>query len=109
LPLKIRIGVYCCRFNHPIFDNKVIDQKTASQFTMVTCQLPIRLFPFIKSPSDDIHIDRQTFVHSDILCDSFSISKQIVKNSDAIGLVPKILLTSEIECGELRELNFKHH
>lgn len=108
VPLKKRVAVYCCRDNHPIFQSKSIDQNLVTSYPLISCQLPIRFIPLIKKPSEGIQTDKQVFFYSDIVCDSFAISKQIVKNSDAIGLIPRILIASELERGEFRILHFKH-
>ena len=56
---------------------------------------------------DDIADDRKrTTVNSDIVCDSFYVSKQIVKNSDVIGLIPESLIHRELERGELHILTY---
>lgn len=108
VPLKKRVGVYCCRENHPIFQAKSINHNLVAKYPLITCQLPIRLLPLIRESDIDIHTEKQTFFYSDIVCDSFSICKQVVKNSDVIGLIPKILIASELKRGELRTLHFKH-
>lgn len=108
VPLKKRIGVYCCRDNHPIFQSKSINHNLVTSYPLISCQLPIRLLPLIREPSEGIRTEKQVFFYSDIVCDSYTISKQIAKNSNAICLIPKILITSELEHGELRILHFKH-
>jgi DNA-binding transcriptional LysR family regulator len=86
----------------------LINHKLVAAYPLVTCQLPIRLLPLVKEPKEGIHTEKQTFFYSDIVCDSFSICKKVVKNSDAIGLIPKILIASELKRRELRTLHFKH-
>lgn len=108
VPLKKRVGVYCCRENHPIFQAKSINHDLVAKYPLITCQLPIRLLPLIRESDIDMHSEKQTFFYSDIVCDSFSICKQVVKNSDVIGLIPKILIASELKRRELRTLHFKH-
>jgi DNA-binding transcriptional LysR family regulator len=75
-------------------------------YPLVTCQLPIRLPSFLKALDDNTNGRKRTTVNSDIVCDSFYVSKQIVKNSDAIGLIPEILIHSEIKRGELHILTY---
>jgi len=108
ISLKKRVGVYCCRDNHPIFRSKSIDHSLVASYPLISCQLPIRLLPFVKEPSEAIRTEKQTFFYSEIVCDSYTISKQIAKNSDAICLIPKVLIASELERGEFRMIHFNH-
>ena len=108
VPLKRRTAIYCCRVNHPILKFKRIDYNNISKYPFVTCQLPQRFLPHIKKLGEEVRIDKQTFVYSNIVCDSFSICKQISIQSDAICLIPEGLITSEMENGELCTIDYKH-
>lgn len=106
--LKRRAGIYCCRANHPIFKSKTIDYSIISKYPFVTCQLPHRFLPHIKKLGEEVRIDKQTFVYSNIVCDSLSICKQISTQSNAICLIPEGIITSELKNGELCTIDYKH-
>lgn len=108
VPLKRRTALYYCRSDHPIFNLTTIDYRHISKYPLVSCQLPYRLLPHIKEHGDAFPGDEQTFVYSNIVCDSFSICKNISLYSNAICLIPELLVTSELENGELRILDYKH-
>jgi len=107
--LKERIAVFCCRDNHPLLGKEALDHRLFESYPLVTCQLPVRLSSFLKTLENYPEGKERKTVNSDIVCDSFYVAKQVVKNSDAIGLIPEVLIHSELERGELHILTYGKH
>jgi DNA-binding transcriptional LysR family regulator len=88
VPLKKRHAVYCCRSDHPIFATGSLTYTRVTEYPLVSCQLPFRLYNSVHIAGDQLHTDRHT--------------------SDAICLTPEVYVADEVESGEFRVLDFKH-
>ena len=82
-PLQSHPGVFFCRLNHPILTNKKIGMADCMQYSMILPKLPPRLVEFFNS--DNPAQDKQES-YAFIECDNVGMSKEIVLNSNAIGI-----------------------
>ena len=107
-PLKKRPAVYFCRAGHPAFQKDKVDVSVFSSYPLVAPQLPERLSFLVHSVDEQPRKGTTPFHYSDIVCDSFQMMKQIVKESNAIGVIPKALIATELMQGTICAIPVQH-
>jgi DNA-binding transcriptional LysR family regulator len=99
--LKKRPAVYFCRAGHPAIQKEKIDVSVFSSYPLIAPQLPERLSFLVPRADEQPRKGTTPFHYSDIVCDSFQMMKQIVKESNAIGVIPKALIATELMQGTI--------
>ena len=79
-PLQSHPGVFFCRKNHPLLRKEKINMADCMQYSMILPKLPQRLVKTINTNN------KSQEEYAFIECDNVGMSKNIVLNSDAIGI-----------------------
>ncbi len=82
-PLQSHPGVFFCRQNHPVLEKDSINMADCMQYSMILPKLPQRLVEFINT-NNQSHDQQEDYAF--IECDNVGMSKEIVLNSNAIGI-----------------------
>lgn len=83
IPFQSHPGVFFCRLDHPILKINNIKMSDCMQYSMILPKLPKRMIEFINTKN---HSHENQEAYAFIECDNVGMSKEIVLNSNAIGV-----------------------
>jgi DNA-binding transcriptional LysR family regulator len=101
-PLAVRRGTFFARRGHPLSGAARLSLKQLAPYSFAMGAAPARVAPFFQRAGISGRVDPTTgdFIPP-ITVDSVALMKSIVRDTDAFGWSPEILISTELKAGRL--------
>lgn len=101
-PLRPRPGLFFCRPGHPLLNKKSLSTNDIFDHPLVAARIPMRARKVLANLSGkadfNLHLE----------CEQFSLLKQVVLRSDAIGITTHETLRAELASGDMVQLHLRN-